>query len=232
MVPISSSVIVLEHQDLPPLTVKVVRRRRKRLSLVVEADGLVECRVPLRCAKQEIDLFVRSNESWLREVLAKQKLERRRPRLRFEVGAEHYFLGQRYRLVQDYEISSIKIVNGDLHLPAKADSPGRIQTCLEGWYRRQAQRLIDYRVDRLCAQYDLQPPHQIKIRKMKAKWGSCSASGGLCFNLWLITQDLRAIDYVIVHELCHLKHFDHSPAFYAYLGSMMPDWQHRQGLLV
>jgi predicted metal-dependent hydrolase len=72
----------------------------------------------------------------------------------------------------------------------------------------------------------------LKVRKMKAKWGSCSQSGVITLNLWLITQDIKAIDYVILHELCHLKHFDHTPAFYAYLAEFMPDWRARKALLV
>jgi predicted metal-dependent hydrolase len=67
---------------------------------------------------------------------------------------------------------------------------------------------------------------------MRAKWGSCSQSGLITLNLWLITQDIRAIDYVILHELCHLSHFNHTPDFYAHLAALMPDWERRRDLLI
>lgn len=69
------------------------------------------------------------------------------------------------------------------------------------------------------------------IRKMKARWGSCSSRGELCFNSLLMQKDEALIDLVIVHELCHLRHFNHNRAFYELLGEVLPDWQAREKLL-
>jgi predicted metal-dependent hydrolase len=92
--------------------------------------------------------------------------------------------------------------------------------------------IFNRRLSALVERFDLPMAANLKIRKMKAKWGSCSQSGVITLNLWLITQDIKAIDYVILHELCHLKHFDHTPAFYGYLAGFMPDWRAHKALLV
>jgi len=215
-----------------PLAIRVVQRRRKHLSLLVEADGMVQCRAPLTCSRVKIEQFIDSHKDWLRQTLSKQANKPRHPRPQFEPGSQHYFLGQPYVLTVSDDQKCVRIENDRLCLPTKASTPERIESCLYGWYRQQAVRIAEYRLERLMFLHGLKGPRELKIRKMKARWGSCSESGVICLNLWLFAQDVRAIDYVILHELCHLKHFDHTPAFYQYLAGFMPDWRQRKARLV
>ena len=85
--------------------------------------------------------------------------------------------------------------------------------------------MFDQLKDDFCA------PEKFHIRKMKARWGSCSSQGELCFNSLLMQKDEALIDLVIVHELCHLRHFNHNRAFYKLLGNVLPDWQEREKML-
>jgi len=78
--------------------------------------------------------------------------------------------------------------------------------------------------------YGIERP-QIAIRKMQSQWGSCTGAGKITLNLRLIQMPSECIEYVIVHELCHLKEHNHSPAFYALLGRVMPDWEKRKAKL-
>lgn len=78
---------------------------------------------------------------------------------------------------------------------------------------------------------DLESTDGFHIRKMKARWGSCSSRGELCFNSLLMQKDESLIDLVIVHELCHLRHFNHNRAFYDLLGEVLPDFRAREKLL-
>ena len=213
--------------------VVVVRRKRKRLALVVETDGEVQCRIPSRCAQRTAETFIFAHQDWILRTIARMKDRVGRPRPQYAEGAAHYFLGQRYQLETCQNLQSkAQVSNSALLVRAASDDPTQIQKRLEDWYRTQADLIFNQRLSALVECFSLQMASSLKVRKMKAKWGSCSQSGVITLNLWLITQDIKAIDYVILHELCHLKHFDHTPAFYAYLAEFMPDWRARKALLV
>ena len=215
------------------LSVPVVRGRRKTLALVVNAGGEIECRVPKRCAWRDIEQFVCSNLDWIGRTHRAVAAQVRRPRPRFEAGAVHYFLGQPYRLqLFPGKRTRIKRVNEILELSSNLTEAAQLEGCLDRWYRDQAERIFAYRQQCLIARHQITAPTELKVRKMRAKWGSCSQSGLITLNLWLITQDIRAIDYVILHELCHLSHFNHTPDFYAHLVDLMPDWERRRDLLI
>ena len=213
--------------------VLVVRRKRKRLALVVERDGEVQCRIPMRCAQRAAEAFIFAHQDWIVRTIDRMKDRIGRPRPHYAEGAEHYFLGQQYQLQTCQALpGKVQVRNSALLVRAISNDPRQIQKRLEDWYRDQAILIFNQRLLALVKCFDLQAASSLKIRKMKAKWGSCSQSGVITLNLWLITQDIKAIDYVILHELCHLKHFDHTPAFYAYLAEFMPDWRARKALLV
>ncbi|MGB1739693.1 MAG: M48 family metallopeptidase [Pseudomonadales bacterium] len=227
-----STAIPLCLDDLD-LMLPVVRGRRKTLALVVNNEGDIECRVPKRCPWRDIEHFVFSNLEWIRRTHHAVAAQARRVRPYFESGAVHYFLGQPYQLqIVPARRTRVKLFNETLELSSKNKEPHQFERSISQWYRDQAERIFAYRLDRLIAQHQIQAPLELKVRKMRAKWGSCSQSGLITLNLWLITQDIRAIDYVILHELCHLSYFNHTSDFYAHLSALMPDWKRRRALLV
>lgn len=218
--------------DKALVEVVMVRRKRKRLALVVEADGEVQCRMPLRCSQRTAEAFVFEHQDWILRAMARVKDRAGRPSPQFAEGAVHYFLGQPYHLMPRQDLpAKAQVRNSALFVRAASDDEAQIQMRLEAWYRTQAIMIFNRRLSALVDCFGLQPASCLKVRKMKAKWGSCSQSGVITLNLWLITQDIKAIDYVILHELCHLKHFDHTPAFYAYVAEFMPDWRARKARL-
>jgi len=219
--------------DAGLVEVVIVRRKRKRLAIVVEVDGEVQCRIPKRCAHDAAKAFILEHQDWVFRAIARMKGRAVRPRPQFAEGAIHYFLGHGYHLKTRADLpGKAQIRQSDLIVRALPYAPMQIQMRLENWYRTQAMLIFNRRLSALVERFDLPMAASLKIRKMKAKWGSCSQSGVITLNLWLITQDIKAIDYVILHELCHLKHFDHTPAFYGYLAGFMPDWRAHKALLV
>lgn len=214
------------------------RRARKNLSIFVHRDLRVEVRAPLHISRRQIDLFVSKRSGWIKRQLQKFSSQQPRQPLVYSEGAEHKYLGQavflslaagaRYR--GELIDTQLRLTLSDPH---KSEL---VEKTLLRWCRDRALTLFEERLQywhaRLQSQGVLLPPVKtLAVRKMKRSWGSCSSQGNIKLNLWLVTQSLEHIDYVIVHELCHMLEFNHSKAFYLLLEAAMPDWQSRKSAL-
>jgi predicted metal-dependent hydrolase len=107
---------------------------------------------------------------------------------------------------------------------------------MERWYRKKAIELYEERMFACFEQFpnwfqDKYVIPEITVRKMRRRWGSCSRAGEVTLNLALIKMPIRCLDYVIVHELCHLEAFHHGKAFYRLLALVMPSWKEQENLI-
>ena len=107
------------------------------------------------------------------------------------------------------------------------------EAIMNRWYRKEAIRIMTPRFNEIInnLQYLDLPKTTLRFYKMRRRWGSCSTKHVITLNTELIKKDLKLIDYVIVHEICHLKIPAHNKAFYALIESIMPDWKTRRGAL-
>lgn len=208
-------------------------RDRKTLEISVYPDMSVKVVAPIKRAYEDIVAKVRKRASWIIEQryffsLYLPKL----PPKKFISGESHYYLGRQYRLKTINSADSKVILSrGVIHVysPDRSDSV-QIKKLLETWYRQRAALKFSERLD-LChskiKKYCITKP-TIQIRKMKNRWGSCSKQASIILNSELIKAPSHGIDYVIMHEICHLKHFDHGKDFYNLLVRVMPDWEKRK----
>ncbi|MDA0977801.1 MAG: SprT family zinc-dependent metalloprotease [Proteobacteria bacterium] len=216
------------------IQLRVVRRRRKTMGLYVEKDRLPELRVPVNCAWRDIETFLASRHDWIRRAEAELRSRYTRPADDYRPGGQVCFLGR--FLALDVTRSRHQLVEreGD-RLVIGSRQPGD-PACLErqvrGWLRRQAESLFPERIAQVnrCFTDQIEPTGLV-IRKMKSRWGSCSSQGELCLNLLLVKEGLPQIDFVVAHELCHLRHFAHNARFYGLMDKVMPDWRAREALL-
>jgi len=221
-------------QRCTAIHVRVLRRRRKSLGLYVEKDVLPELRVPINCAWRDIHSFLGSKFDWI--VAAQSELASRTtaPPNIYTPGGEISYLGRRVPLV--LAKSRFNVVEADhSSIYVSCTNPARpeaVEKQIIHWYRRQAETLFPLRVQVVAGRFSVKnDPSGVRVRKMKARWGSCSSGGEVCLNLLLIKAGLAQIDFVIAHELCHLRHFAHNAKFYALLSEVMPDWKEQEVLL-
>jgi predicted metal-dependent hydrolase len=204
--------------------------RRKTLAIQVYPDGRVSVRAPQGSTRETIAGVVSKRAGWI--VKQQQRFRSYAPPTvapREYVSGESYrYLGRQYRLkVLDGTPSVITLGRTDMVVTVRNKEPQRVQRLLEQWYRAEAQRIFHERM-RICLQRVAHlgvafPP--LTIRRMKRRWGSCSRDGRIILNLRLIQAPVEYIDYVIVHELCHLQEHNHSKRYYALLDAAMPDWR-------
>ena len=217
------------------IEVFIKRSRRKTMALHVGKDKPVELRVPMKCPWIVIDRFLDSRLSWIQEALDEMAAIPRVKPPEFKSGSLHGYLGLSYPLALVHgRPNLVELSQGSIVI--RCSKPGNeslVARHLDQWYRSEAKRLFPARIDACMQRFPIDRPYRkLVVRKMKARWGSCSRQGDICLNSLLVRMPVDAIDFVITHELCHLHHFSHSKSFYRLLSAAMPDWRERESLLV
>lgn len=215
----------------------IKRQKRKTMALHVLSDGAVEVRAPQWVSTKIIVEFVTNRSPWVIQQ-RKERLEKLERLPRFCDGQWHYFIGRPYRItVRSGKTVSATVVNeGLLLIVVDPESESQVEKALEKWYRIRAH---DYFEQRLFACFELFPDWfqdrhiipELTIRKMRRRWGSCSSTGKITLNLAIVKMPQTCVDYVIIHELCHLHAFHHGKEFYRLLASVMPDWKVQEELI-
>ena len=208
---------------------QLIRARRRTLAIIVEDDGRVVVRAPMRLKREAIEEFVRAKETW---ILAKREQALKRasrfvPK-RFVGGEEFLYLGESYPLeIEDFQRQPL-LLNGGFRL-SRAALP-RAEAVFERWYRRQALKVISARAADYAASHGF-TFERIRITSARKRWGSCGHKGNLSFAWRLVMAPPPVIDYVVVHELAHLKHRNHSRRFWGKVASILPDFRKQENWL-
>lgn len=207
------------------------RRQRKTLEISVYPDMKVEVIAPLEAAMDNILQRVKKRARWiLSQVRFFEQFHPKRPDRCYVSGETHLYLGRQYRLkVIPHIQRDIKLSRGQLlvqtHHPKRTDITREI---VEDWYFERAKQKLIERVDDCLSHFqdkELFTPKSVMVRQMSGRWGSMTPAGNLILNRQLIKAPVKSIDYVIIHELCHRQHANHSRDFYNLLGRIMPDWE-------
>ncbi len=216
------------------ITAQLERRDRRTLSISVTPECEVEVVAPLNAPIDRIEEKLRKRTPWiLKQIGFFEQFHPTTPPRRYVSGETHRYLGRQYMLtVRRHIQETVKLYRGRLMVqtfyPSKTD---RITALVEGWYHGRAQVKFEERLAH-CVDHFPDPnaftPPKWMMRTMSQRWGSMTRSGTLILNRRLIAASVPAIDYVITHELCHIRHPHHGPEFYALLSRVMPDWEARK----
>jgi hypothetical protein len=204
---------------------KIIRSRRRTISLEITKDAILIVRAPLRAPNTYISQFIREKQAWIEKKMTEVK-NRPAPQEKHYVSGEPFlFLGKTYLLEVLYR-SDAGIMLGDrLYIGDR-----RLTECrglLKEWYAKKAAEILPVRIAGYSAILDYRPK-KIRISDTRRRWASCSTSGTLSFCWRLILAPPEVIDYVIVHELVHMRQPDHSPRFWEKVRLAMPDYEQRR----
>lgn len=211
---------------------QLYRSARRSLEISVGPGGVVEVRAPAEPAIQRIEQRLRARGQWIRRKIAEKvaQLSLDLPRA-FVSGESHRYLGRQYRLrVVAGERREVRLERGTLLVLVQQPADrSAVRDAVLRWLRRRARIILSKRLVRLTAQsaFNGLRPTALWVRTMRTRWGSCSARGRLLLNPMLIVLPTSLIDYVIAHEVCHLRVPTHGPEFERLLGRVMPDWRER-----
>lgn len=213
--------------------------KRKSVGLTVRDSQSLEVAAPAKMKLADVDAVVRERARWVRKKWAMfADLEQSRQEATFAPGERWPFRGASYPLqIVERASATPAAVALDEHLnvtisrqltgDAKREA---VRAALWAWYRREAERWLRERVDHYSARYGF-APRAIKVKDVKSRWGSCSVKGNLNFNWRLVLAPPPVVDYVVVHELCHLRHPNHSKRFWNLVRSILPEYETQKAWL-
>ncbi len=213
--------------------IRIVRKAIKNLHLgVYPPNGRVRVAAPLNVSDRAVRLAVVGKLGWIKRRRAKFSEQRRQTKREMVSGESHYFLGRRYRLTVVQHNGPAKVVTRnraviELHVRPKTDSKRREQV-LRRWYRQQLREIVPPLLERWQARLCVDLADW-GIKKMKTKWGACNIEARrVWLNLELAKKPLRCIEYIVVHELIHLRERNHSEHFISLMNKHLPGWRSRR----
>ena len=190
--------------------------RARRLSLrVSKLDGRVTLTVPQGASRREAVRFAQERAHWIRKHLAETV-----PELRPTTGHTVPFLGQPHPIVEA-PLRAARVADGQILVPP--GDPRKSAARLEALLKREARDRLacasDHYAQKVGRQFG-----RLTLRDTRSRWGSCSSEGNLMYSWRLVMAPEAVLDYVAAHEVAHLVHMDHSPAFWAQVGAICPDY--------
>lgn len=211
--------------------------QRKRLTISVHPDLSVTVDAPDDRPVTEVIARVKRRAGWIvrqRDFFERFKPEQ--PERRYVGGETHVYFGRQYRLKLTQDKSEcVKLTRGYFVVRARnPHDPAQVKRLLDKWYADHSRSALLTRVS-LCAdivrRFNVPSPTSVQFRRMTKRWGSCGKNGSIVLNTELAKASVYCVDYVIVHELCHLKHPNHGREFYRLLEMILPDWTRRKARL-
>jgi predicted metal-dependent hydrolase len=201
------------------------RKRRKTISLHIKEDGKIFVYAPHKAPRWEIEKFIEEKQSWIVKKISENERSVRKAEKAFVPGEEFLYLGELYPLeIQDtykkehlLKLSFGKFILDKDHIEEARD-------LFVQWYKTEAKQRIMERVDYYSKRLQLFPKG-VKVTSAKCRWGSCSRDNRLSFSWRIIMASFSIIDYILIHELVHIKEKNHSKRFWSYLESVLPDYR-------
>ncbi len=210
----------------------IVRTNRRTADIVIERDGRVMVRAPREVGESRIRDIILDRRLWIYKNLAEWRdLNATRVLREYRNGEGFLYLGRSYRLllVANQE-EALSLKNGRFCLRRDLVDKGGIpsaQAAFRDYYIRQGRERIARRVEYFAPKVGVKPG-RLDVRELGHRWASCSPAGNLAFHWKCMMASPTIIDYIVVHELCHFHHLDHTVAFWNEVDKVMPDFAERK----
>jgi len=212
-----------------PITIQIKYSHRKTVYLRIISQDKIEIRSPFGINEKKILSFILKSQTWISNQLNKANTN---PEVRAYIeGETFYYQGQGYTLkVNIGDRDHIHINNLDNTIRLESSGRNNVKDILINWYKDQASCYIRDRVNYYESIIGVKSG-RISIKNQRTIWGSCSTKKNLNFNVKLIMMPDYILDYVVVHEICHLIHFNHSKEFWRKVEEIIPDYKERRKYL-
>jgi predicted metal-dependent hydrolase len=206
------------------------QRNRKTIKIKLASPTLIEITAPTGFSRQSIEEMLAAKNTWLVKQLDKLSALAANPiNKKLAHGAQILYLGKpkTLHLTSSGKKTSVTLQAGTITVQLSETSPLPLSAVLFEWYAKNAGNTLAEKT-RYWAKLIGVQPIRVTIRDQKTRWGSCSTRGSINYNWRIIMAPVEIIDYLVVHELCHLRHPNHSANFWQLVGQFIPDYKERR----
>jgi len=209
--------------------------RRKTVKVSVSAADGVEVVAPAGTAPEIVARTVESRAKWVVQQLLELKDVQAHPAKEYVNGESFPYLGRAYRLAIHPEparrYAIVGIEGDELSVRLKDADPSLVRKAVLAWYRRQAKQVIEQRIAYFAPKLRVQPS-RLTIKDQKLRWGSCTKTNGIIINYRAVMAPIHVLDYIVVHELCHVMEKSHTARFWRLVADLLPDYEARKKWLL
>ncbi len=209
-------------------------RRRKTVAICVKPDCSVRVMVPFMLPEKKIETLVKKKSNWIKSKIARfQEIQSQHREKEYVTGESLSYLGMTHRLeIVSGAAGEVKREQGFFHVQVATDVNDEerkpyIKERLESWYREHALEYLREQSGRYAKEIGV-VPSSIGIKGYRSRWGTCHSDGRIYFNWRIILAPPSVVNYLVVHELCHLLQADHSKNFWRCVESVLPDYAERR----
>jgi predicted metal-dependent hydrolase len=226
---------VVSYLLIDGFEVELIRKSKKTLTLyVLPPDGKLRVTAPLRASQKIIREFISQRQAWIRKVRLKLRDQPLQPEFSYISGELHPLWGREYRLtvLPAGGKAHVGMAGNELLLFISGNATVEKRAgIMAEFYRAQVRAQVPLLLDAWQKRIGVEASGW-QVKNLRRRWGSCVAAGKkINLSLRLAVKPLPCLEYVIAHELCHLRIPNHSPAFYELLEQVMPDWRERKSIL-
>lgn len=222
------------HED-KTIEFNIIYKKRKTLGIYIDVYGNIEIRVPKDTKELQVQELVKQKFEWIYKKSNEMKERTKGFKKKTYVQGETFmYLGKDYPIQvfvrNEIDKNNAVLEEDILKVYVKIDEDTQVQEALKRFYFQKGKALIDKRIQYYQQQIKIKPK-SFKLSSNKSNWGTCNSKKELTFNWKLIMAPIEVIDYVIVHEMCHLIHMNHDRSFWRLVGKILPDYEECQNWL-
>jgi len=221
------------HYDIIRIAAKSLSKASRKVIIKVHPDQRVVATIPHDATREVLQKAMLKRARWIWQRIKEfaSQNDYVLPR-EYVSGETQFYLGRRYVLKvfnQSSEVNTVKLLRGKLQVILSNEQANRskqVKALIDQWYLNHAKNVFHERIQAVLPKATwVKGMPSFRIMKMKKQWGSCSIKGNIMLNPHLVKASKECIDYVILHELCHISEHNHSDKFWRLLAKVMPDWK-------
>jgi predicted metal-dependent hydrolase len=217
------------------ISFELIYKKRKTVGIYIDLYGNVEVQAPKGTSVESVLQLLEDKWDWAQQRIKEMKDRTLEPKEKvYEHGESFLYLGNTYpiQITQDINTTQDNVVfDGEtLHIYVKQLEDERIKQALKRFYYQQCKALVVRSIQSYQSNFKVKP-RSIRISDNNSNWGTCDSKLQLTFNWKLAMAPLTVIDYVVVHEMCHMVHLNHDRSFWRLVGKILPDYEQQENWL-